>query len=117
MNRRERGAYYEKKAAEYLEEQGYEILERNYRCRLGEIDLIAKEGEYLVFVEVKYRKNSAGGDPAEAVNFSKQRVISKVAAYYLMRERGCLEISCRFDVVSILGEEISLIKNAFELVG
>ena len=55
MNRRKEGAYYENLVAEYLKTQGYEILEKNYRCRIGEIDLIAKEGETLVFVEVKYR--------------------------------------------------------------
>ena len=57
MNRRKEGAYYENLVAEYLKTQGYEILEKNYRCRIGEIDLIAKEGETLVFVEVKYRRN------------------------------------------------------------
>ena len=55
MNRRETGSRYEKQAAVYLEQKGYEILEMNFRCRRGEIDLVARDGEYLVFVEVKYR--------------------------------------------------------------
>ena len=62
MNRRKEGAYYENLVAEYLKTQGYEILEKNYRCRIGEIDLIAKEGETLVFVEVKYRRNDKMGE-------------------------------------------------------
>ena len=76
MNRRKEGAYYENLVAEYLKTQGYEILEKNYRCRIGEIDLIAKEGETLVFVEVKYRRNDKMGDPKEAVNRKKQKKIS-----------------------------------------
>lgn len=113
-NRRATGTYYEKEAAKYLEGQGYEILTMNYRCRMGEIDMIAREGEYLVFVEVKYRKSSDDGSPEEAVNDKKQRTISRVASYYLMKEYGRMDVCCRFDVVAILGEEIRLIKNAFE---
>lgn len=115
-NHRATGTYYEEKAAEYLKEQGYEILTMNYHCRMGEIDIIAREGEYLVFVEVKYRRSSAGGNPEEAVNDKKQHTISKVASYYLMRERGVTDVCCRFDVVAILGKEIRLIRNAFEYI-
>lgn len=71
MNRRKEGAYYENLVAEYLKTQGYEILEKNYRCRIGEIDLIAKEGETLVFVEVKYRRDDKMGNPKEAVDSKK----------------------------------------------
>lgn len=114
MNRRKTGAYYEKLVAEYLETQGYEILETNYRCRMGEIDLIAKEGETLVFVEVKYRRDESMGNPKEAVHRKKQKKISMTAAYYLMRECGCMDIPCRFDVAAVLGEQIEVVKNAFE---
>lgn len=100
--------------AEYLKTQGYEILEKNYRCRIGEIDLIAKEGETLVFVEVKYRRNDKMGDPKEAVNRKKQKKISMTASYYLMRECGRMDIPCRFDVAAVLGEQIEVVKNAFE---
>ena len=86
MNRRKEGAYYENLVAEYLKTQGYEILEKNYRCRIGEIDLIAKEGETLVFVEVKYRRSSEAGDPAEAVDYRKQKKISRVAEYYCWKK-------------------------------
>lgn len=114
MNRRKEGAYYENLVAEYLKTQGYEILEKNYRCRIGEIDLIAKEGETLVFVEVKYRRNDKMGDPKEAVDQKKQKKISMTASYYLMRECGRMDIPCRFDVAAVLGDQIEVVKNAFE---
>lgn len=115
-NKRRIGSEYEKKAGEFLISQGYEIVEYNFRCRMGEIDLIARDGEYLVFCEVKYRKGAAKGHPAEAVGIRKQRVISKCAAYYLMT-RHLPGVSCRFDVVSVEGRETTLIKNAFEYAG
>jgi putative endonuclease len=114
MNRRKEGAYYENLVAEYLKTQGYEILEKNYRCRIGEIDLIAKEGETLVFVEVKYRRDDKMGDPKEAVDQKKQKKISMTASYYLMRECGRMDIPCRFDVAAVLGDQIEVVKNAFE---
>lgn len=115
-NKRQIGARYEKKAGKYLISQGYEIVEYNFRCRMGEIDLIAKDGEYLVFCEVKYRAGAAKGHPAEAVGIRKQQVISKCASYYLMIRR-LSGILCRFDVVSVEGKEMVLIKNAFEYIG
>ena len=108
------GRKYEEKAAELLEKQGYFILERNYRCKQGEIDLIGKEGEYLCFIEVKYRKNGKSGSPFSAVGREKQRIISKVAMFYLIAH-GYRELPpCRFDVVGIDGENIHWIKNAFD---
>lgn len=117
MNKRAVGTAYEKWAGEYLKELGYEILEYNFRCRIGEIDMIARDGEYLVFLEVKYRAGAGSGNPLEAVDWKKQRIISKVAAYYCLTHGYDETTSCRFDVVAILGDEISLIKNAFEYVG
>jgi putative endonuclease len=113
MNRRKIGAAYEKEAAAYLEKQGYRILQRNYRCRLGEIDLVAEEGTYLVFVEVKYRSGRTKGDPLEAVHAGKQRTIRKTALWYLAEHGIGENRPCRFDVVGMTGEEIRLIKNAF----
>lgn len=113
MNQRMLGGVYEEQAAAFLEQQGYGVLEKNYRCRMGEIDLIAMDSEYLVFVEVKYRRDGQKGNPVEAVGYRKQRTISKVAAYYLMSHGMSMEKPCRFDVVGILGEEITLIKDAF----
>ncbi len=113
-NKRKIGGRYEDLAAAYLREQGYEILERNYRDRLGEIDVIAREAGYLVFVEVKYRKDQRSGYPEEAVFGRKQQKIRHTASYYLYRHGYGEETPCRFDVVSITGEEkILLIKDAF----
>lgn len=117
MNKRAVGTAYEKLAGEYLKQQGYEILEYNFRCRIGEIDMIAKDGAYLVFVEVKYRSSGKSGNPLEAVNQRKQRVISKVASYYCLTHGYDETKPCRFDVVAISGEEYTLIQNAFEYAG
>lgn len=116
-NKRSLGSKKEQIAAEYLGMQGYQILETNFRCRQGEIDLIGRDGEYLVFVEVKYRTDGRAGEPEEAVNRAKQRTIMQVAKYYLYRHRLPETIACRFDVVAIKGEEIRLIKNAFGVNG
>ena len=113
MNTRKTGAKYERVAAEYLQQQGVNILEYNYRNRRGEIDLIGRDGEYTVFFEVKYRRTDRNGVPAEAVNFGKQKTICRVADYYRMTH-GMGEFSAvRYDVVAIEGEKITWYKNAF----
>lgn len=84
MNRRQTGSEYEQKAAQYLQANGVHVLELNYRNRKGEIDLIAHDGDYLVFVEVKYRKDTCKGAPEEAVNYRKRQNICRVADYYRM---------------------------------
>jgi putative endonuclease len=103
-------------AAKYLEEQGYKILARNYRCLLGEIDIIACDNEDLVFIEVKTRTNLAFGLPQESITRSKQFRIRKIALHYLAEKRP-LYSKYRFDVVSILlnNEEcqLELFRNAF----
>ncbi len=111
------GTAYEKLAGVYLEQQGYEILEYNFRCRQGEIDIIARDGRYLVFVEVKYRADNAAGNPLEAVTAAKQRTISKVASYYCLTHGYGTYTPCRFDVAAILGEQIKVIQNAFDYQG
>ncbi|MBE5992278.1 MAG: YraN family protein [Paenibacillaceae bacterium] len=113
MNNRETGSRFEEVAADYLQHAGFEILERNYRDRSGEIDIIAKDGSYYVFVEVKYRENANMGDPAEAVDARKQLKIRNTARRYLYRNRLGESVPCRFDVVAILGQEIRLISDAF----
>ena len=112
-NRRRTGTKYEKIAGEFLEKQGYRILEYNFRCRYAEIDIVAKDGEYLVFCEVKFRKTGGLSAALEAVSVPKQMRLSGAAVYYLMKN-GCTEIPCRFDVIGIAGNKISLRKNAFE---
>ena len=112
-NRRKIGTAYEERAAEHLRDLGYRILERNFRCRLGEIDLIAEEAGVLVFLEVKYRKSSQFGNPADAVTPAKQKTICRVADFYRM-SRGISESrSCRFDVAAFLGEKVQVYKDAF----
>lgn len=117
MNKREIGDYYERMAVDYLKQQGYHLIKKNYRCHQGEIDLICRDGRYLVFVEVKYRTNRRQGSGFAAVDTRKQLRISRVAAYYLLENQMVEETPCRFDVISIDGEKISLIKNAFDYCG
>lgn len=116
-NLRETGSEYEQKAACFLEERGYRILVRNYRCRVGEIDLVAMHNGYLVFVEVKYRKTVNYGMPVEAVGYKKQRTISKVAQHYIVSHGVGSQIPIRFDVVAVLGDEITVWEHAFEFCG
>ncbi len=103
QNNREIGSRYEEQAAAFLAEQGLVILERNYRCRGGEIDIVAREGKTYVFCEVKYRKTSMSGDPAEAVDGRKQRKIYLAASWYLREHRLPEDTPCRFDVVALWG--------------
>lgn len=102
----------------HLKEQGYKIIEQNYRTKLGEIDIIAKEKNTVVFIEVKSRKSGDFGSPKYAVTPKKMRKISMVALYFL-KVTNQSRVKARFDVVSISpGEkepEIEIIKNAFDL--
>lgn len=113
QNNRAIGTEYEELACEYLLRHGYKILERNFRCRQGEIDIIAKDGDYLVFIEVKYRRNGLEGDPAEAVDYRKQARILRTARFYMNYTRISEDVPCRFDVVAVLGKDVRLIKDAF----
>lgn len=109
----------EQKASVYLKNHGYEILERNYRIRGGEIDIIAKKEKTVVFAEVKTRTQEAYGAPAEAVNYYKRENIRKTAQYYIMEKN--LDLPCRFDVLevyvkkSVFGytAKINHLENAF----
>ena len=105
-------------AARHLKRQGYRIIEQNYRTNLGEIDIIAREKDSIVFVEVKSRKTGRFGNPKWAVTPKKQRKISMVALQYLKATRQH-DAKARFDVVSISrvqgAPRIELVKNAFEI--
>ena len=105
-------------AVRYLKQQGYKIIEQNYRSRAGEIDIIAKEKRTLVFVEVKTRRSRSFGSPKWAVTPKKQKAISMAALHYL-KMTGQNNVAARFDVVSILAQEedtlIELVRNAFDL--
>lgn len=113
VNRRAEGAAGEALAAEYLKSRGYHILVRNYYGHCGELDMIASDGGVLVFIEIKYRKNRAAGQPWEAVDKRKQHRIINTAKEFMMERQLSMQTPCRFDVVSVLGEEITLYKNAF----
>ncbi|MGH8067062.1 MAG: YraN family protein [Candidatus Entotheonellia bacterium] len=107
----------EEAAVQYLCQQGYQILERNYRCRFGEIDLIARDGRTLAFIEVKTRRSQKFGPAAAAVTLEKQRHLIKASQVYLIQQRKAYEL-CRFDVVTIELDaqkpRIELIKDAFQ---
>ncbi len=98
---RRRGAEAEALAASFLAGRGLEIVARNHRCRFGEIDLVAREGATLVFIEVRARSGSAFGGAAGSVNAAKQRRIVAAARHFLARVRP--EPPCRFDVLTIQG--------------
>jgi len=104
-------------AVAYLQKKGYKIIQRNYRTLIGEIDIIARDGDDLVFIEVKTRESLEYGQPFESVNRNKRRKIANVAMLYLKRLKNIPH--CRFDVVSVYYEdgrvECDVIKDAFEM--
>ena len=113
------GAIGEEMASNFLKKQGYKIVEKNFRTKLGEIDIVALDRGTIAFVEVKTRNNTNFGFPQEAVGLKKQKKISQVASIYLNQKNLNAE-KARFDVVAILlspdqTEKIELIKDAFEL--
>lgn len=101
-------------AADYLNKQGMQIVERNFRSKSGEIDLIALDKATLVFVEVKFRKNADYGQPYEAVTYRKQKKIIQTAQWFLQSNKKYRNKACRFDIISILNTEITWLKQAFE---
>lgn len=113
MNKRIIGGYKEDIATEYLIEHGYTIIDRNFSCKSGEIDIVAKDKEYLCFIEVKYRENNKYGDALETINYKKQQKLFKCANIYITSNKLVENLNYRFDVVAIKGENIELIKNAF----
>lgn len=113
VNKRQIGSEKEQIAKKYLESNGYHIIAENFYAKGGEIDLIAREDGYLVFIEVKYRKDNMAGHPLEAVDYQKQNKLRYTAQYYMYKNRISESTPCRFDVVAILGDEIMLIKDAF----
>ncbi len=113
QNKRKTGGRYEELAADYLRCRGYQILKMNFRCRTGEIDIVARDGAAIVFVEVKYRNSKRYGSPEEAVTPVKQRKIIRTAQFFLCRFGIGDSVPCRFDIVAVDGDGIRHIKNAF----
>jgi len=115
------GAFGESLAADWLTENGYRVLDRNFSCRAGEADIIAMQGDTVVFIEVKTRSSDRFGLPSEAVSAAKQRRLVKTALYYLQKNK-LLDYMCRFDVMEIIADEennnrINLIEDAFRYSG
>lgn len=113
MNNRRTGAQWEERAAEYLAGQGMRILESNFRCRQGEIDLVGRHQGYLVFVEVKYRRTSGSGCALAAVDYRKQRRICRVADYYRYLHGFGDNVGVRYDVVAVQDGNVQWVKDAF----
>ena len=109
MSSVDKGKFGESVAALYLEKQGYQVIEKNFRCRLGEVDIICKKNNQIVFVEVKTRTSDQYGAPSEAVTKDKVGKIRKVAALYMMSEK-ITNYQVKFDVMEIL---LNHIENAF----
>ena len=116
MNKRTIGGLGEEKAASYIIEKGYLILETNFSRKTGEIDIIERDGKTTVFIEVKYRKNAAMDMPSEAVYYYKQQRIIKTASLYAVHHR-LMEKPLRFDIIEIIGDQINHYENAFQLLG
>lgn len=123
LKQKKLGAKGEEIATRYLKKKGYRIIERNYRVRLGEIDIIAEHGGELVFIEVKTRSDILFGSPFESITAQKQQQLSKVALDYINKTQ-CHDHPARFDVVGIEFREgrstnrdvkIELLQNAFDL--
>lgn len=116
MTRLETGKIGEDIAVEFLRSSGYKIVERNYRCSLGEIDIIAFDKNVLVFIEVRTRNRASFCPPQETVNYSKQKKLQKLSLYFLS-SNNIKNLDCRFDVVAIdlsKGKRgVELFKNAF----
>lgn len=111
----ERGKHAEQRACDYLQAQGLQLLQRNYRSKRGEIDLIMQDTDKLVFVEVRYRRQSQFGSAAESVDWRKQAKLVACAQHYILTHPQRQQQACRFDVVALSGPGPTLewIPNAF----
>jgi putative endonuclease len=112
VDKQHRGAAAERDAAELLLAAGYEIVERNFRCKAGELDIVARDGDVLVFVEVRSRSDDDHGHAVEMIGRTKQRRVVRVARHYLAIAAPRFE-RCRFDVVAITAGEPVLLRDAF----
>lgn len=118
MNSRVIGREWEAEALKRLEAAGLRLLDRNYRCRLGELDLVLRDGDGLAFVEVRFRRRNDFGTGAESVGTTKRRRLIAAAQHYLQRHPDLADMPCRFDVVAIgpgANPQIEWIRHAFTL--
>ena len=116
MSKRAQGDAAENEALQYLQRHGLHLVERNYHCKPGEIDLVMRDGSSLVFVEVRSRRNTRFGSPVETVVARKQQRLVRAAAHYLQYHK--LDLPCRFDVIGICRDsdtvQVEWIKDAFQ---
>lgn len=118
QNNRLIGAKYEQQAANYLIQEGYQIVDQNRYTPFGEIDILAQRDNCFIFCEVKYRSSNECGDPLQAVDIKKQRRISRAAMYIYSHNARIRQMECRFDVIAVYGDEtIRHVENAFEFQG
>lgn len=108
----DRGSFAEAEAARALLAAGYRIVERNFTCKAGELDLVARDGDVLVFVEVRSRADATHGHAAEMVSRSKRAQVTRVARVYLLAREPVYD-ECRFDVVAITGGTVDIIQDAW----
>lgn len=109
-----KGRQAETAACHYLQQHGLILITKNFRCRLGEIDLIMRDQDTLVFIEVRYRHRSDYGSSAESINLSKRKKLLRTAEYYLLQQQLVDRVPCRFDVLAISHHtQIEWIKDAF----
>lgn len=113
-DRQQQGQAAESQACRHLQQQGLELIERNYRCRQGEIDLIMREKQSIVFVEVRYRSNANFGGAAASVDQRKQAKLIGAASYYLQLHPVLAQQPARFDVVAITPTTLEWIRDAFQ---
>lgn len=113
MNKRMIGSAYEDAAISYLQKKGYAILDRNYKNKFGEIDIIAKKNQLISFVEVKYRQDEKFGNAAEAVNVRKLQKIYRVSQIYLLEHKEYYNFQFEIDVLAITGNRIQLYENCY----
>ncbi|MFI4918607.1 MAG: YraN family protein [Legionellales bacterium] len=109
------GQMAEERALNYLKKQGLKFAAKNYNCRLGELDLIMRDGPYLVFIEVRSRSNTTFGGGIASITLSKRQKVIKAAAHYMMQQQLFDKVPVRFDVISIDGAsgELTWLKDAF----
>ena len=112
-NKRAVGTQKELMAAEFLRQNNVNILQMNFSCKRGEIDIVGMDGEYLVFYEVKFRSNTRYGYPEESVDCHKQNKIYQASQYFILINDISVNTPVRYDVIAILGEQINHIKDAF----
>lgn len=113
MDTLEIGQYAEQQACTFLETKGLKLLTRNYHCVFGEIDLIMRDKQDVVFVEVRSRSNENFASAVESVTLTKQRKVIKTAIHYLQKQRWFDKVQCRFDIIGITNDNLEWIKDAF----